>query len=68
MKKDKPTTSKPTFTKITLHKEIILPFEVKDYDDLAHILWDDDSFKIDKSFDEMIENNELTFKVIQDKA
>lgn len=60
--------TKPTFTKITLHKEIILPFEVQSLDDLFNVLIDDNSFKIERSFDQMVESQELKFKVIQDKA
>lgn len=60
--------SKPTFTKVILHKELILPFEVQSLDELFNVLVEDNSFKIERSFDDMIANKELEFKIIQDKA
>lgn len=45
-----------------------MPFEVQSLDELFNVLVEDNSFKIERSFDDMIANKELEFKIIQDKA
>tara|TARA_R100000231_G_scaffold27457_1_gene24574 strand:+ start:1583 stop:1792 length:210 start_codon:yes stop_codon:yes gene_type:complete len=65
----KPTNkneSKPTFTKITLQKEIVLPYAIKDFDELANAIIERDDLHASKAFDEWIEKGELSFKVFQD--
>ena len=67
----KPTNkseSKPTFTKIILQKEIILPYEIESFEDLANEIICNDDFNASKAFDSWLEKGELSFKVYKDKV
>jgi len=55
-----------TKTKVTINIVKFIEDEILNNDELFNYLVEDETIKIERNFDEMINNKEITFQVIKD--